>query len=161
MPGVGEALAGGTVTAGHVDALAKAVRQLDDEGKERLAGHEESLVEAAASLTPEQFDRECQDLARNLSGDDGLSRQERMRRERNVRRWVDKHTGMCKTLLSLDPLADAMAWTAINAAMASRPQRPTSTMMTAPGTSCRPTSSSTCSPEPGRPVTSGCRRCRC
>ena len=117
-PGSAEALAGGTVTAGHVDALAKAVRQLDDEGKERLAGHEQSLVEAAASSTPEQFDRECQDLARNLSGDDGLSRQERMRRERNVRRWVDKHTGMCKTLLSLDPLADAMAWTAINAAMA-------------------------------------------
>ena len=41
-----------------------------------------------------------------------------MRRDRNVRRWVDKHTGMCKTLLSLDPLADATAWTAINAAVA-------------------------------------------
>ena len=69
-------------------------------------------------MTPEQFDRECKDLARNLAGDDGLSRQERLRRERNVRRWVDKHTGMCKTLLSLDPLADAQAWTAINAALA-------------------------------------------
>ena len=69
-------------------------------------------------MTPEQFDRECQDLARNLSGDDGLSRQERLRRDRNVRRWVDKHSGMCKTLLSLDPLADAKAWSAINAAVA-------------------------------------------
>ena len=69
-------------------------------------------------MTPEQFDRECQDLARNVSGDDGLSRQERLRRDRNVRRWVDKHTGMCKTLLSLDPLADAKAWSAINAAVA-------------------------------------------
>ena len=118
MPGVGAALADGTVTAGHVDALAKAARQLDDDGRARLAEHEQSLVSAAASMTPEQFDRECQDLARNLSGDDGLSRQERLRRDRNVRRWVDKHTGMCKTLLSLDPLADAKAWTAINAAMA-------------------------------------------
>jgi Domain of unknown function (DUF222)/HNH endonuclease len=116
MPGVGEALADGTVTAGHVDALANAARQLDDDGKARLAEHEQSLVNAAA--TPEQFDRECQELARNLTGDGGLSRQERMRRDRNVRRWVDKHTGMCKTLLSLDPLTDAQAWTAINAAVA-------------------------------------------
>ncbi len=118
MPGVGVALANGTVTAGHVDALAKAARQLDDEGKERLAQHEQSLVKVAASMTPEQFDRECQDLARNLSGDDGLSRHERMRRDRNVRRWVDKHTGMCKTLLSLDPLDDAKVWTAFNATVA-------------------------------------------
>jgi hypothetical protein len=118
LPLVATALANGTVTAGHVDAIANASRQLDDDGKERLADHEQSLVEAAASSTPEQFERECQDLARNLSGDDGLSRQERMRRERNVRRWVDKHTGMCKTLLSLNPLADATVWTAINAAVA-------------------------------------------
>jgi hypothetical protein len=118
MPGVAKALADGTVTAGHVDALAKAARLLDDEGKERLAGQEQVLVNAAASLTPEQFDRECHDLARNLAADDGLSRHERLRRDRNVRRWVDKHTGMCKTLLSLDPLADAKAWTAINAGMA-------------------------------------------
>ena len=118
MPGVGTALAEGTMTAGHVDAVAKAARQLDDEGRARLAEHAQALVKAAASLTPEQFDRECQDLARNLSGDDGLSRQERLRRDRNVRRWVDKHSGMCKTLLSLDPLADAKVWSAINAAVA-------------------------------------------
>ncbi len=118
MPALGEALADGTVTANHVDAVAAAARTLDDDGKQRLAEHERELVAAAASLTPEQFDRECKDLARNLAGDDGLSRQERLRRERNVRRWVDKHTGMCKTLLSLDPLADAQAWTAINAALA-------------------------------------------
>ncbi len=122
MPGVGEALADGTVTAGHVDALAKAVRRLDDVGKQRLVGHEDALISAAASMTPERFDRECQDLARNLSGDSGLSRQERLRRDRNVRRWVDKHTGMCKTLLSLDPLADAKAWSAINAAIATARQ---------------------------------------
>jgi Domain of unknown function (DUF222) len=118
MPALGEALADGTVTANHVDAVVNAARHLDDDGKARLADHAESLVKAAASLTPEQFDRECKDLARNLAGDDGLSRQDRLRRERKVRRWVDKHTGMCNTLLSLDPLADAQAWTAINGAIA-------------------------------------------
>ena len=70
-------------------------------------------------MTPEEFDREVGDLARSLSGDGGLSRHERLRRQRNVRRWVDRHTGMCKTLLSLDPLDDAKVWTAFNAAVAS------------------------------------------
>jgi hypothetical protein len=118
LPLLSTALANGTVTAGHVDAIASTARQLDDDGQERLADHEESLVEAAALLTPEQFGRQCRDLARHLSDDGGLSRQERMRRDRNVRRWVDRYTGLSKTLLSLDPLADAMAWTAINAALA-------------------------------------------
>jgi uncharacterized protein DUF222/HNH endonuclease len=118
MPVFGAALAAGSLTAGHVDAVVGATRQLDEGGKARLAGHADTLVAAAQHSTPEQFDRECRDLARDLSDDGGLSRQERSRRERNVRRWVDRHTGMCKTLLSLDPLADATAWTAINAAVA-------------------------------------------
>jgi hypothetical protein len=118
MPVVAAALAGGTVSAGHVDAIVTASRGLDDAAKQRLAEREESLVSAASSSTPERFARECDDLARNLAGDGGLSRHERLRRERNVRRWVDRHSGMCKTLLSLDPLADATAWTAINAAVA-------------------------------------------
>ena len=41
-----------------------------------------------------------------------------LRRQRNVRRWVDRHSGMCKTLLSLDPLDDAKVWTVLNAAVA-------------------------------------------
>ena len=118
MPAIRRALASGAVTAGHVDAIAAASRGLDDGVRQRLVDREESLVEAAVSLSPEQFERECRDLARRLSDDGGLSHQERLRRERNVRRWVDKHSGMCKTLLSLDPLADATAWTAINAAVA-------------------------------------------
>jgi hypothetical protein len=118
MPAVAEALARGAMTSGHVDAITAAGRGHDDGTRHRLAGREESLVESALSSSPEQFERECRDLAHNLSDDGGLSRQERLRRERNVRRWVDKHTGMCKTLLSLDPLADATAWTAINAAVA-------------------------------------------
>ena len=34
-----------------------------------------------------------------------------------MQRWVDKHTGMHKTLIALDPVADAAMWTAINAAI--------------------------------------------
>jgi hypothetical protein len=119
MPQLGAALAAGEVTAGHVDAVVGVARQLDDDAKAVLAEHAEALVEAAAAMSPEQFDREVRDLARDLAGDGGLSRHERLRRQRCVRRWVDNHTGMCKTLLSLDPLDDAKVWTAFNAAVAS------------------------------------------
>ena len=57
-PVLGAALADGTIGAGHVDAVVGAARQLDDDGKAELAGHAEALVNAAASMSPEQFDRE-------------------------------------------------------------------------------------------------------
>jgi len=118
MPGLGAALADGTIGAGHVDAVANAARHLDENAKARLAEHSAALVRAAEQMPAEQFDREVRDLARDLAGDGGLSRHEQLRRQRNVRRWVDRHTGMCKTMLSLDPLDDAKVWTAFNAAIA-------------------------------------------
>jgi hypothetical protein len=118
MPVFADALADGTVTAGHVDAVAAAARHLDGAGKQRLAERADELVAAAARSAPEQFAAEAERLARAVATDDELSRHERLRRDRNVRRWVDKHTGMCTTKLSLDPLADAAVWTSIDAALA-------------------------------------------
>ena len=118
MPQLGAALADGAIGAGHVDVVVNAARDLDADGQAKLAECVEGLVEAAVSLSPEQFGREVRALARDLAGDGGLSRHERLRRQRNVRRWVDQHTGMCKTLLTLDPLDDAKVWTALNAAVA-------------------------------------------
>jgi hypothetical protein len=118
MPVFADALADGTVTAGHVDAVVAAARHLDGVGKERLAERADELVAAAAISPPEQFAAEAERVARAAASDDELSRQERLRRDRNVRRWVDKHTGMCNTKLSLDPLADAKVWTSISAALA-------------------------------------------
>jgi hypothetical protein len=111
-------LADGSIGAGHVDAVANAARHLDDDAKAALAECSEALVKAAEQLSPEQFDREVRDLARDIAGDGGLSRHERLRRQRCVRRWVDRHSGMCNTLLSLDPLDDAKVWAAFNAAVA-------------------------------------------
>src|SRR5688572_5990535 len=81
MPGLGDALESGAVSASHVDAIASAARSLDDAGKQELAGCTESLVNAAATMSPEAFDREVKDLAKALSGDDGVSRQESLRRQ--------------------------------------------------------------------------------
>ena len=64
MPQLGAALADGTIGAGHVDAVAKAARHLDDDATAELAEHAAALVNAAAAMEPEQFDREVGDLAR-------------------------------------------------------------------------------------------------
>jgi hypothetical protein len=117
MPELGSALADGSVSTGHVDAVVKAVARLDEGGKARLAEHAESLVQTACQSTPEQFGRHVDAVVRRMAADDGLARQERLRQQRCVRRWVDRDTGMCNTKLSLDPLADAQIWTSINAAM--------------------------------------------
>jgi hypothetical protein len=53
-----------------------------------------------------------------VAADDGLAHHEGLRRQRCVRRWTDRETGMCHTKLSLDPLGDATVWTAIDAAIA-------------------------------------------
>jgi Domain of unknown function (DUF222)/HNH endonuclease len=119
MPELANALATGAVSAGHVDALAAATRRLDEPDRRRFGDVETQLVAAALVQTPEEFERHCRHLALRLGGDDGVAHHERLRRDRCVRRWVDTGSGMCKTLLALDPLADAQAWASINAAVAS------------------------------------------
>lgn len=118
MPTVQDALAEGTISAGHVDAIANAAAQLDDSAKAELRDLEKNLVNAATAMPVEDFERECQNLGRILTGDDGTSRHERHRKMRRVRRWVDRQTGMCKTLIELDAETDATMWTAMNAAIA-------------------------------------------
>lgn len=118
MPTVQDALSDGTISAGHVDAIANAAAELDDSAKSQLVDLETNLVNAAAAMPVETFERECKNLTRILIGDDGTSRHERHRKARKVRRWVDRQSGMCKTLIELDAETDAAMWTAVNAAIA-------------------------------------------
>ena len=64
------------------------------------------------------------DLSRILAGDDGVGRHERLRRQRSLRRWVDRNTGMCHTHLQLDPEADARVSAALDAAIAAEQAKP-------------------------------------
>jgi hypothetical protein len=124
MPGFHDALAAGAVSAGHVDAVARAAAQLSDAGRSELNTHADSLVSSARAMPVEAFERECRDLARILSRDDGVSRLAWLRQQRRLRRWVDRQTGMCKTLLELDPEADARVSTALSAALAADRAKP-------------------------------------
>ena len=115
--GFGEALADGEISGGHVDALARARNALDGAAQAVFDAHGEELLGDARQLGVDQFARRCASTARQAAADAGVARQERLRRQRCISRWVDADTGMCITRLALDPLTDAEMWTAINTAV--------------------------------------------
>ncbi len=106
MPEVRSALAAGTVSAGHADAIARACNRLDVQERAELATMAPELVTQAASTSVDAFARHVRDLARRISHDEGLRHHEKLRSQRAVRRWMDRE-GMCHTQISLDPEADA------------------------------------------------------
>ena len=97
LPAVHDALAAGRVSAGHVDALARLVGELDEAGRAELKDLESAVVGSAAVMPVEAFEREVRNLGRILSRDDGVSQLARLKQQRCVRRWVDRVSGMCHT----------------------------------------------------------------
>ncbi len=118
LPGVHDALAAGDVSAEHVDAIARLATDVADVGRSELVELAPSLIAAASRTSVEAYRRELSKLAVVLSGDDGASAHDRARRQRCVKRWVNKVTGMCHTEVILDPLSDAQIASTFGAAVA-------------------------------------------
>jgi hypothetical protein len=114
MPALADALAGGVVSSGHVDAVVRTAAALSPPARDALRDLAPALVASAAASTVDAFERSCRDLGRLLAGDEGASRQDALRRQQRVKRWVDRVSGMHKTLLELDPLADAAVAAALH-----------------------------------------------
>ncbi|MGH9271637.1 MAG: hypothetical protein ACRDZ2_10230, partial [Ilumatobacteraceae bacterium] len=123
LPDVHAALAAGQVSAGHVDAITHTARALDDAGRAELANLHPTLVDKAAGSSVEAFSRDMDRLQRLLSRDDGVGQLERNRRNRNLRRWRDRHRGVCHTHLELDDETDARVAAALDAALAAAKAR--------------------------------------
>ena len=122
-PEIEDALAAGDVTAGHVDAIQRAGANLPDDVRADFLGHSDDLLRRAGRLSPEQFARECRELAKHLLAEArrGLSdadELEQQRRASKVTRWVDRSTGMHNTLVELDPVRDAKLHSAVNRTLA-------------------------------------------
>ena len=107
LPSFEDALTAGAVSAGHVDAIANATRNLDDELLAEFHACQADLLADASRQGVDVFERGCRDLAKHLvarstaaSDADELDQQ---RQRSTVKRWVDKPTGMCHTHLELDP----------------------------------------------------------
>jgi hypothetical protein len=126
MPSFEDALASGGISAAHVDALVSATRNLDDQLLTGFIACEADLLADAGRLKVESFERNCRDLARHLvaraNADADADELDRQRSDSSVKRWTDKSTGMRHTLLTLDPLRDALLWTAVNAKLAAHRQ---------------------------------------
>jgi hypothetical protein len=120
LPDFEAALAEGTVSAGHVDALANATRRLAPDVVDAVMEHAAPLLSAATASTVDAFRRDCADLVRHVvatsagSDSDDLDRQYAAA---SVKRWVDRTTGMHHTMLSVDPLTDARIWTSVNSSL--------------------------------------------
>ena len=123
-----QALASGVVSAGHVDAIAGAVRDMDPVTAAEFFSHRDDLLAKAGVQSVDAFGRHCRDLARLIVAEQAvgseLSELERQRAASKITRWTDKTTGMRKTLVELDPERDKILWTAVSAALKTLRQRP-------------------------------------
>ena len=119
LPSLGDALGEGTITAGHLDAIANATAKLTDDQKATFATHEDKLRRRAGRVSVEQFERECRDLARSIVADsekdDGKTELECQRERNNIRSWIDRDTGMGHIHTELDPESHAKILASINA----------------------------------------------
>lgn len=117
LPGFEEALAAGEVSAGHVDAVAHATRGLDAEERAEFTAEAESLLGDASRQSVDAFDRSCRELARGIrarhNSRSDVDELERQKSQSKVSRWVDRQTGMHKTLIEADPETDRRIWSAV------------------------------------------------
>ena len=116
-----DALVDGRISAGHLDGVAAAMRDLDDATRLEFTAAAPELLDAAVNESVDTFTRHCRELSRHLVASRATSDAEELDRQRaqsNVRRWVDKITGMCHTHLELDPIRDAAVSSVIDAELA-------------------------------------------
>jgi hypothetical protein len=114
LPLFERALRAGSIDAAHVDAIAVALSDLDDAERVELSSHAEVLLDHALCESPERFRRRVRDLARRITRDRGERMAERLRRRQQVRRWIDRRTGMGHLHAELDPESTARVWAALD-----------------------------------------------
>ena len=121
LPSFEEALSAGDVTAGHVDAIASAVRGFDQVTAAEFFSNADSLLGKAQTQGVDTFGQTCRDLARQVVAEHAAGSEvaelERQRAASKIKRWTDKETGMRQTLISLDPERDKIWWTAVSHAL--------------------------------------------
>ena len=102
-PTLAEALGDGAVTAGHIDAVTRAGKQLNTDQRSELFDRVETLVYVAASATVEEFAKRVRLEAQRIEATVGMDRYERQRRATRVSTWTDLD-GMWNLRGRFDPL---------------------------------------------------------
>jgi hypothetical protein len=121
-------LSAGSVSAGHVDAIAHATRNLDGPALAEFNSLADDLLRDAERCGVDAFERNCKDLARFVKatqpGASDADEFEAQRKASEVKRWTDKQSGMRMTLLKLDPVRDAAFWAGVTSAHKSIRRQP-------------------------------------
>jgi hypothetical protein len=115
MPAFEAALAAGSISGGHVDAVAAVLGRLDDEIRLAFIAEQDRLLSAARRQRVEEFMSECQNLVRFLTAerdrrsgaDTEMEELARQRAASKIRRWTNRETGMMHTHVELDPMRGA------------------------------------------------------
>jgi hypothetical protein len=114
LPGFEAALAAGEVSGTHLDVLARHLRDLTDAERVELRDRERELLNRARLEFAEGFDKTLRAIvteirARHRPTSDA-EELERQHAASQIRTWVDRGSGMHKTLIELDPLRQ-QEWT--------------------------------------------------
>jgi hypothetical protein len=102
-PDLAAALDDGAITSGHIDALTRASKQLDDEQRNELFERVEGLVDVAAAATIDQFGQRVRLEAKKLQRLSAEDRLERQRRNTRLSMWTDEE-GMWNLRGRFDPV---------------------------------------------------------
>lgn len=95
-PSLASALDRADVTAGHVDEVTRAVKQLEGDQRDELFDRlDQGLLDVAAVATVEDWRRRLNFEVKNIRRDDGMARLERQRRATRLRTWTDGEGMWC------------------------------------------------------------------
>jgi hypothetical protein len=106
-PALGDALAEGRITAGHVDTVSRAVRALEPEDRPAFLDRSDTLLDAAERLPTDQFDRFAHAERRRVSSQSAAAVLARQVRDTRLRWWNDTASGMLRIAGTFDPLSGA------------------------------------------------------
>lgn len=102
VPQLGEALAEGETTEAHVDAVARALADLSEVDRQRLADHGGQIRAKAAGLAESAFRDWLAGLVRRVRTEDGLRKLERQKAAVRAKSWTDAE-GMFNVHAKFDP----------------------------------------------------------
>lgn len=102
-PNLAERLGDGAITAGHVDAVTRCSKQLDDGQRSALFDRVDQLADVAVAATVDEFAKRVRMEAARLQADDGLDRLERQKANTRLNTWVDPD-GMWNLRGRFDPV---------------------------------------------------------
>ena len=122
LPGFEAALAAGEISGAHLDVLARHVRGLSPAELVELRQREAELLKVAGREFAEGFDRSVRNIVNEIRSrhrpSSDAEELERQRAASKVSSWVDRDTGIHKTLIELDPLRQQEFTLALNAHLA-------------------------------------------